>query len=215
MSERFQVETSVGAAEVALDAPDSPAALVVLGHGAGGGVDARDLVQVRATLHAAGHAVAGVTQPYRLAGRKAPAPPRQLDAAFTEVIEALRARPGLADVPVVTGGRSSGARVACRTSAAVAARGVVALAFPLHPPGRPEKSRADELHSVQVPVLVVQGDRDPFGPPAELLATNPPDTVTVHTVAGGDHGLAVRKGQPPALDAVADRVLGWVADLLR
>ncbi|MQA04728.1 MAG: alpha/beta hydrolase [Streptosporangiales bacterium] len=215
MSEQFQVATSVGTAEVVLDDPGAAAALVVLGHGAGGGVDARDLVKVRSVLCGASYAVARVTQPYRMAGRKAPAPPRQLDAAFAEVVTALRGRAGLGELPLVTGGRSSGARVACRTSAAVGARGVVALAFPLHPPGRPEKSRADELHAVQVPVLVVQGERDSFGPPDEVLATEPPAGVTVHPVAGGNHGLAVRKGDPPALDAVADRVLSWLTELLQ
>lgn len=215
MSEQLQAETSVGTAEVALDTPESAAALVVLGHGAGGGVDARDLVKVGGALVDAGYAVARVTQPYRVAGRRSPAPAGRLDTAFTEIVEQVRKADGHAGLRVVTGGRSSGARVACRTAAAVGASGVVALAFPLHPPGRPERSRAAELHDTSVPVFVVQGDRDPFGSPAEVLATEPPAGVTVHTVPGGDHGLAVRNGDPPALDEVAQRVVRWVADLLQ
>ena len=208
------VETAVGTAEVVLDTVPAPTALVVLGHGAGGGVDARDLVKVRAALVAAGHAVAGVTQPYRVAGRRSPAPARQLDAAFTEVVGALRARPEFADVPLVTGGRSSGARVACRTALATGASGVLALAFPLHPPGRPDRSRAQELHGAGVPVLVIQGTRDSFGPAEEVVATEPPGEVTVHPVTGADHGLSVRKGEPPAFPGVADRVVDWLATLV-
>jgi uncharacterized protein len=104
--------------------------------------------------------VVRVTQPYRVAGRRAPAPAAQLDAAWVAVVESLD-RKGL---PLVVGGRSSGARVACRTAGTVGAAGIVALAFPLHPPGRPDRSRADELLT-GVPTLVVNGDRDPFGIP--------------------------------------------------
>jgi predicted alpha/beta-hydrolase family hydrolase len=135
-----------------------------------------------------------VTQPYRVAGRRAPAPATQLDAAWVAVVAALRAdHPRL---PVVTGGRSSGARVACRTALAVGAVGVLALAFPLHPPGRPEKSRAPELHT-GVPTLVINGDRDPFGVPE----------------AGGDVELVVIPGERHDLRrdpaAVADAALAW------
>jgi predicted alpha/beta-hydrolase family hydrolase len=135
--------------------------LLVLGHGAGGGVDAPDLLAVRTAALAASVAVVRITQPYRVAGRRAPAPAHQLDAAWIAAVKTV-ARQG---IPLIVGGRSSGARVACRTAVALGAAGIVALAFPLHPPGRPEKSRAEELET-GVPTLVLNGDRDPFGIPA-------------------------------------------------
>jgi predicted alpha/beta-hydrolase family hydrolase len=139
---------------------------VVLGHGAGGGVAAPDLRAATAAALDAGFAVALVEQPYRVAGRRSPAPAHHLDEAWTAVVAHLRAG-ALAGLPLVTGGRSSGARVACRTAAATGAAGVLCLAFPVHPPGAPQKTRLAELDAVGVPVLVVQGDRDPFGmPPA-------------------------------------------------
>lgn len=209
------VETSVGTAGLALDVPRSSAALLVIGHGAGGGVNARDILAVRKAAVAAGYAVARTTQPYRLAGRRTPAPARQLDAAFTELVAALRGRRGLRDVPVVTGGRSSGARVACRTADAVGAAGVLALSFPLHPPGRPDKSRADELLGVRVPALVMQGERDSFGRPDEVLATEPGPNVELYRVPGADHGMSVRKGDPPVLTGVAAHVVAWVKGITR
>jgi predicted alpha/beta-hydrolase family hydrolase len=137
--------------------------VLVLGHGASGGVDAVDLLAVRDAAVAAGHAVARVTQPYRVAGRRAPAPAHQLDAAWVSVIAAVRQRVGKA-VPLIVGGRSSGARVAARTAGQVNAAGVLALAFPLHPPGKPGSSRAGELDPGQ-PTIVINGDADPFGVP--------------------------------------------------
>jgi hypothetical protein len=141
----------------------------VLGHGAGGGVGSPDLVAARDTALGLGFSVALVEQPYRVAGRRSPAPPNQLDAAWLAVVAELRAR-SLRGLPVVCGGRSSGARVACRTAAEAGAAAVLCLAFPVHPPGRagdPSKSRLPELAAVTVPVLIVQGERDPFGiPPA-------------------------------------------------
>jgi predicted alpha/beta-hydrolase family hydrolase len=135
-------------------------AALVLGHGAGGGIGSPDLVGAARAAREAGMTVALVEQPYRVAGRRSPAPTNQLDAAWLSVIEQLAF-----DVPLIVGGRSSGARVACRTAAATGAKAVLCLAFPLHPPGRPEKSRLDELEAVRVPTLVVQGERDPFGIP--------------------------------------------------
>lgn len=182
MSPTEEINTPHGPAGVDLDRPvGSPSALLVLGHGAGGGVDAPDLLALRDAALAAGLVVARVTQPYRLAGRRAPAPARQLDAAWTVVLSALRAR--CPRVPLVVGGRSSGARVACRTADAVGAAGVVALAFPLHPPGRPERSRAAELPA-NVPTVVVNGDRDPFGIPVAAVST-----VHVITRPGERHEL--------------------------
>ena len=137
---------------------------LVLGHGAGGGVGARDLTAAAEAAGAERFSVALVEQPYRVAGRRSPAPAAQLDAAWIAVVAKLRSGP-LRRVPLVTGGRSSGARVACRTAAETGAIGVLCLAFPLHPPGRPEKSRLSELDGVTAPVLIVQGESDPFGMP--------------------------------------------------
>jgi predicted alpha/beta-hydrolase family hydrolase len=201
-AQTWAVETPRGPAEVELTMPaGAPSALLALGHGAGGGVDAPDLRAVRAAaLEGGGLAVARITQPYRVAGRRAPAPAAQLDQAWTATVEALRAdRPALAGVPLIVGGRSSGARVACRTAAGLGAAGVVALAFPLHPPGRPERSRADELDGA-VPTVVVNGDRDPFGvPPAR-------PGVTVLVRPQEKHDLR----RDPA--AVAEAVLGFLRE---
>jgi uncharacterized protein len=162
----LEIETPHGPAQVRLHPVDSPRAALVLGHGAGGGVGSKDLVAATQTANAAGLTVALVEQPYRVAGRRSPAPAPQLDTAWIAVLAHLRAS-DLAGLPVITGGRSAGARVACRTAAEVGAAAVLCLAFPVHPPGRPEKTRLPELDAVAVPVLVVQGERDPFGrPPA-------------------------------------------------
>jgi predicted alpha/beta-hydrolase family hydrolase len=156
------IDTPHGPARAHVHEADDPRGLLVLGHGAGGGVTARDLVKARDVALAEGWSVALVEQPYRVAGRKSPAPAGQLDAAWIAVVEHLRG-----DLPIVCGGRSAGARVACRTAAETGAVGVLCLAFPLHPPGRPEKTRLAELEAVDVPVLIVQGESDPFGMPPE------------------------------------------------
>jgi predicted alpha/beta-hydrolase family hydrolase len=181
MPEILEIATLHGPARAQLRLTKKPRGALVLGHGAGGGVNAPDLVAATRAAQEAGLSVALVEQPYRVAGRRSPAPAAQLDAAWTAVVAELR-EGELAGLPVVTGGRSSGARVACRTAAAVGAAGVLCLAFPVHPPGRPEKSRLDELDAVEVPVLVVQGERDPFGMPPDAAGR------TVVRVAG-DHGL--------------------------
>jgi predicted alpha/beta-hydrolase family hydrolase len=195
----LDVETPVGPARVRLDRPDGdPALLLVLGHGAGGSVGAPDLVAVRDAVVGLGGAVALVTQPYRVAGRRAPAPAGQLDTAWVTAVTAVRREwPALAHLPLLVGGRSSGARVACRTAASTGASGIVALAFPLHPPGKPGRSRAAELVT-GLPTLVVNGDRDPFGVPA---ADGP---VTVEVVPGADHSLK------KDVAAVAGAVAGWL-----
>jgi uncharacterized protein len=158
----LEIETPHGLARAHVRPADDPRGVLVLGHGAGGGVQARDLVAAAGAALAEDFSVVLVEQPYRVAGRKSPAPATQLDAAWQAVIEHLSPSGVL-----ITGGRSSGARVACRTAAATGAAGVLCLAFPVHPPGRPEKSRLDELDAVSVPVLVVQGMADPFGMPPE------------------------------------------------
>ena len=159
----LELDTPQGPARAHLHPVDSPAGLLVLGHGAGGGVGSPDLVGATDAAREAGLSVALVEQPYRVAGRRSPSPAGQLDAAWSSVIAQLP-REGL---PLLVGGRSAGARVACRTAAEVGAAAVLCLAFPLHPPGKPEKSRLEELDAVEVPTLVVQGERDPFGlPPA-------------------------------------------------
>lgn len=198
-----EVPTSLGPARAHRAEPvGDVVGTLVLGHGAGGGSDSADLLAVSAAACAGGWRVLRVDQPWVVAGRRIAPAPARLDEGWTEVLAALRAD-GLLTGPLVLGGRSAGARVACRTAAAQGAAGVLALAFPLHPPGKPEKSRAAELHQVAVPLLVVQGATDAFGRPAEVvtaLAGHPGEVASVL----GDHGL----GQ--AVDAVAGAVLSWL-----
>jgi predicted alpha/beta-hydrolase family hydrolase len=199
-----ELETPHGPARAHLEPADRPRAALALGHGAGGGVTAPDLVAVAELARAAGVSVALVEQPYRVAGRRAPAPARQLDTAWTAVVGQLGASE-LSGLPLITGGRSLGARVACRTAAETGAVGVLCLAFPLLPPrrkgGAEPQSRLPELEAVTVPVLVVQGDRDRFGmPPAGARRT----VVQVP----GDHGLKADVG------AVAGAVLDWLPGVI-
>jgi len=196
----LDVDTPHGPARAHLHAADEPSGALVLGHGAGGGLAARDLVAATNAARSAGVSVALVEQPYRVAGRRSPAPARQLDAAWIAVVEHLRAGP-LRDLPLVVGGRSAGARVACRTVADTGAVAVLCLAFPVHPPGRPEKTRQPELDAVRVPTLVVQGASDPFGMPAAGPARS---VVTVP----GNHALT------GDLEAVAAAVRGWLTSVL-
>ncbi|GAA1830964.1 alpha/beta hydrolase [Luedemannella flava] len=194
------VQTPRGPAEADWVLPAGrPTGLLVLGHGAGGSVDAPDVCAVRDAARAGGFVVARVTQPYRVAGRRAPPAAPTLDEAWTTVVAALPELIGAKarGLPLIVGGRSSGARVACRTARAVGAVGVVALAFPLHPPGRPEVSRAAELDP-GLPTLVVNGDRDPFGVPEAVGA------VEVTVLAGEKHDLK----RDPA--AVGEAVAAWL-----
>jgi uncharacterized protein len=174
----LELETPVGQARARLEEAESPRGAVVLGHGAGGGIDSADLAGAASAARKAGFTVALVEQPYRVAGRRSPAPAAQLDAAWVSVISQLP----LEGLPLLVGGRSAGARVACRTAAEVGATAVLCLAFPLHPPGRPEKSRLEELDAVDVPTLVVQGERDPFGLP-------PPGPNRAVVTVPGTHSL--------------------------
>ena len=192
------IETPHGPARVHLHPIDEPRAFLVLGHGAAGGVNAPDIVAASAAANSEGVSVALVEQPYRVAGRRSPAPAKQLDTAWIAVVEWLRERE-FAGLPLVVGGRSLGARVACRTVEAAGAVAVLCLAFPLEPPGgRP--SRLPELDTVTVPTLVVQGESDPFGMP-------PPSPSREVVRVRGDHGLK------SDLDAVAAAVQAWLASV--
>jgi predicted alpha/beta-hydrolase family hydrolase len=194
-ADTIEIETPHGSARAHVHAVDRPAAALVLGHGAGGGVGAPDLVAATEAALAAGVSVALVEQPYRVAGRRSPALAKQLDAAWQAVCAEL-----FEGLPLVVGGRSSGARVACRTAGATGAVAVLCLAFPLHAPGKPEKTRLPELEAVEVPVLIVQGERDPFGMP-------PAGSRREVVVVPGNHSL---RSTAPVRDAVA----AWLPGLL-
>jgi uncharacterized protein len=201
-----EVGTPLGPARVHCAEPAADVAgTLVLGHGAGGGVDSADLRAVTAAGAAAGWRVLLVEQPWKVAGRRIAPAPARLDEAWTAVLAEVR---DLVGGPLVLGGRSAGARVACRTASAQGAAGVLALAFPLHPPGRPEKSRAAELRGVDVPLVVVQGETDAFGRPAEVAAALTGHGGTVRAVPG-DHGLR----KDPA--AVATSAVDWLASYFR
>jgi uncharacterized protein len=197
------VDIPAGTARIHVREPREPAAALVLGHGAGGGLEAPDLVAASEVALEASFRVVLVEQPYRVAGRRSPPRPPQLDAAWTAVVERLRGDE-LAGLPLVVGGRSLGARVACRTAGATGAVAVLCLAFPLLPPrrgGKPAQSRLEELDAVTVPTLVVQGRSDPFGVPP------PGPSRRVVTVAG-DHGLK------SDLAAVRVAVRDWLPDVV-
>ena len=182
---------------------EKPRGALILGHGAGGGVEAPDLLAATRAAQSVEISVALVEQPYRVAGRRSPPRAPQLDEAWVAVVAHLRATE-LADLQVVVGGRSSGARVACRTAEATGAVAVLCLAFPLEPPrraGKPAQSRLPELEAVTVPTLVVQGVRDPFGMP-------PPGTSREVVKVQGDHGLKAD------LEAVAAAVRAWLPQVV-
>ena len=194
------VDTPRGPARLTIDVAEEPGALLVLGHGAGGSILAADLVAVAAAGAAAGITVVRVEQPYRVAGRRSPAPAAQLDEAWLSAVAAARevCGPGL---PLVVGGRSSGARVAARTIAATGGIGLLALAFPLVSPRG--VSRGPELDGVGVPVLVLQGERDPFGRPEAT------ELRRVHVLPGADHTL-----RGAAAEAAAAQAVAWLVELL-
>jgi uncharacterized protein len=196
-----EIETPHGPARAHLFTVEDPAGALVLGHGAGGGVGARDLAAVRDVALDEGFSVALVEQPYRVAGRRSPAPARQLDAAWIAVVRALNDT-DLAGLPLIVGGRSSGARVACRTAPETGPAGVLCLAFPLVPPrrasGKPTPSRLPELDGVTVPTLVVQGTGDPFGMP-------PPGSHRRVVQVAGNHSLT------SDLTAVSAAVREWLS----
>ncbi len=195
--------TAAGPALAEAEAPEHPELLLVLTHGAGGAVASKDILAAKKAGLSAGAAVALVTQPYRVRGASAPGSADRQDAAWLEIIGALRGQyPGL---PLVQGGRSNGARVACRTARQAAAASVIALAFPVHPPGKaddPARSRAGELRSAGVPVLVINGDRDPFGMPDAA------DAARLVVLAGQTHSLSGR------LETITAEVESWLSQII-
>ena len=204
MSEVRLVPTPHGDARLVRDRSRHPVATLLLGHGAGGGVDAPDLAALAAALPRNGVSVVRVEQPWRVAGKKVASRPEVLDECFVAAADRLRVR-----TPLIVGGRSAGARSAARTARQLGASGYVALAFPLHPPGRPDRSRLAELEAVTVPTLVVQGERDPFGTPEEF-----PVDRELTVVPGGDHSFRVPKRGPvsaeEAMAIVVEAVLEFV-----
>lgn len=185
-----EVITPHGPARLHADRARRPVATLVLGHGAGGGVESRDLVALARGLPRWGITVVRVEQPWRVAGKKIASAPRVLDEGFVAAVDQLRTR-----TPLIVGGRSAGARSGARTAAHLAASGVLCLAFPLHPPGRPERSRVEELLAVDVPLLVVQGERDPMGLPDEF-----PGHLQMTVLPDADHGLKVPARAPLSQD---------------
>lgn len=236
MTDRLEVDTPRGLARahvhpgVRPQGPERPGTTLVLGHGAGGGVEAADLAALAAGLPLAGVTVVLVEQPWRVAGKRVAERPAWLDQAWVAVLAdpELRAATGLAGgARLVTGGRSAGARVACRTAAAAGAAAVVALAFPLHPPGRggrPEFSRAGELLATGVPTLVVQGERDAFGVGADFtdFTADVRTELSVVEVPQADHSfgvgrrVATESGLAPtyATDLVVAHVATFLAGLV-
>jgi hypothetical protein len=198
------VATPRGEARVVARRAKRPIATLVLTHGAGGGIDTPDLLRLARTLPQQDISVTLVEMPWRVAGKKLAPAPAVIDDCFTAVLDTMRMRS-----PLVVGGRSAGARSACRIARSAGAGGVLALSFPLHPPGRPEKSRLHELQGAGVPTLVVQGERDPFGTPEEL-----PPGPDVAVVPFADHSMKVPKSAPltqeEALAVVLEATLEWV-----
>ncbi len=195
----IEVPTAAGPGRLTVAAADRPRALLWLGHGAGGGIGAVDLAALATALPAAGIIVARYEQPWRVAGKRVASRPPALDAAWLETAPAVDE---LADgLPVIVGGRSAGARVACRMAGATGAAGVLCLAFPLHPPGRPGASRLHELLTPTAPTLVLQGDRDAFGGADQLraeveAAPGSRTSLRIVTVLGADHGMKTLKSSP-------------------
>lgn len=198
------IATPQGDARLYATRASRPVATLILGHGAGGGVGSRDLEALADALPRQDISVFRIEQPWVVAGKKVASRPPLLDEATTACLNAIRVR-----TPIVLGGRSAGARVACRLAASHGAVGCVALAFPLHPPGRPEKTRLPELLGAGVPTLVVQGERDPFGGPSDL-----PPSVEITAVPDADHGFKVPKramlSQEETLALIVEAVVEWV-----
>jgi len=199
----LELDTPHGPARAHLHSAEEPRAALILGHGAAGGVEAPDIVTATEVAHSEGISVALIEQPYRVAGRRSPPRAPQLDAAWVAVVERLRAGE-LARLQLIVGGRSMGARIACRTAEATGAAAVLCLAFPLESPRRaaePLQSRLPELEAVTVPTLVVQGEHDRFGMP-------PPGPSREVVKVPGDHSLKAD------LEAVAAAVRAWLSGVV-
>lgn len=206
----IDVSTTLGRARLVVDAAAEPRAVLWISHGAGGGIDAVDMAALAAALPGLGITVVRYEQPWRVAGRKIAPRPAALDVGWLEAVPHVAEL--AAGLPLIVGGRSAGARVACRTASAVGAAAVLCLAFPLHPPGNPEKSRIDELLMPTVPVLVLQGERDTFGN-ADAVATAigaAAPSIRVVAVPGADHSMKVLKSSPLDASAVANLVVDTV-----
>ena len=201
------IDTPYGEARLHVRRSTHPIATLLLSHGAGRGVDAPDLMALAGTLPRQGITVVLFEQPWHVAGRKIATPPPTLDAGLVAAANALRGR-----TPLVVGGRSAGARSGARCAKSLGARGVLALSFPLHPPGQPEKSRVEELRKAGLPTLVVQGERDPMGRPEEFPADIRGLELVI--VPDADHGLSVTKRAPlsqdEALGIVVESTLEWM-----
>ncbi|MBI2245980.1 MAG: hydrolase [Nocardioides sp.] len=199
-----RIDTPHGEARLVVDQARAPVATVLLSHGAGAGIDTADLEALARHLPRNGITVVRLEQPWKVAGRKVATAPATLDAALVAAANRLRTR-----TPLVLGGRSAGARSALRCARQLAASGCLALSFPLHPPGHPEKTRLDELRGAGVPTLVIQGERDPMGRPEEF-----PGGVDLCVVPGADHGLKVPArgpiAQSEALEIVVESALEWI-----
>jgi uncharacterized protein len=199
------VPTPVGDARMIIDKARAECGMLVLGHGASGGIGGRDLAALAGSLPGTGITVVRVEQPWLGAGKKVASAPATLDRAWLAVMAAVKR-----DAPLAVGGRSAGARVACRTALTIGAAAVVALAFPLHPPGRPDRSRLAELTGAGVPTLVIQGARDPFGRPEEF----PAGPFKLVAVPHADHGMAVPAAHNPtgALTEIVETVRRWLGN---
>jgi uncharacterized protein len=199
-----RIDTPHGEARLVVRRARGAVATLLLSHGAGGGIESRDLVALGDHLPRNGVTVVLLEQPWRLSGRKVATPPSTLDAGLVAAANRLKTR-----TPLVVGGRSAGARSAARCARQLGASGCLALAFPLHPPGRPEKSRLDELHGARVPTLVIQGERDSFGRPEEF-----PTDLDLAVVPGADHGFKVpARGEVTEADAmgiIVESALEWI-----
>jgi predicted alpha/beta-hydrolase family hydrolase len=198
------ISTPIGVARVVIHRARKASVNLVLTHGAGGGIDAADLARIAADLPGQGITVSLVEMPWRVQGKKIAPRPAIIDESYQAVLAGL-----LPKAPLILGGRSAGARSACRIGAEVGAVGVLALSFPLHPPGKPESSRLPELLGAGVPTLVIQGERDPFGGPAEF-----PEAVELAVVPAADHGMKVPRSAPlsqdEALAVVREAALEWI-----
>lgn len=203
-SQERRIDTPYGEGRMVVRRARGAVATVLLSHGAGGGIDSRDLAALADDLPRNGVTVVLFEQPWKVAGRKVATPPASLDAGLVAAANKLKTR-----TPLVVGGRSAGARSAARCAKQLGASGCLALAFPLHPPGKPEKTRLPELRAARVPTLVVQGERDAFGRPEQF-----PTDIDLAVVPAADHGFKVpaRAGltEADAMAIIVESTLEWI-----